>query len=185
MDPVVLRTERLVLSAPTEADVDTITELCQDQAMVEMLAAVPWPYTRADAEFFVNEVVAPGWARDSEYVWGIRETADGPHLGSIGWHPARREIGYWMGAPHRGRGYMSEAAREVCRWVFAELGVDRIGWEAYVGNVASARVARALGFRFDGVRESAVCVRDGERPAAWHGYLLAGDDGAPQPGWPL
>jgi RimJ/RimL family protein N-acetyltransferase len=54
-----------------------------------------------------------------------------------------------------------------------------------VGNVASARVARSLGFRFDGVRDSAVCARDGVRPAAWHGYLLAGDDGEPQPGWPL
>ncbi len=185
MEPVVLRTERLVLSAPTARDVDTITELCQDRGMVDMLAAVPWPYTRADAEHFVHRVVAPGWARGDELVWGIRESEHGPHLGSIGWHASRGEIGYWMGAPSRGRGYMTEAAREVCRWVFAELGVERIGWEAYVGNVASARVARALGFRFDGTRESVVCERDGVRPAAWHGYLLASDDDAPQPGWPL
>jgi len=185
MDPVVLRTDRLVLSAATEADIDTITELCQDRAMVELLAALPWPYTRADAEHFVRGIVTPGWMTGDELIWGIRETDDGPHLGSIGWHPSRGEIGYWMGAPYRGRGYMGEAAREVCRWVFAELGVDRIGWEAHVGNVASARVARSLGFRYDGVHESAVCERDGVRPAAWHGHLLASHDGALQPGWPL
>src|SRR5690606_13611478 len=185
MHPIVLRTERLVLSAPTEADIDTITELCQDRDMVAMLAALPWPYTRADAEHFVRHIAAPGWATGGEFIWGIREHEGGPHLGSIGWHPTRGEIGYWMGAASRGRGYMTEAAREVCRWVFAELGVERIGWEAHVGNVASARVARALGFRYEGVRESTVCERDGVRPAAWHGSLLASDDGAPRAGWPL
>lgn len=185
MDPVVLRTERLVLSAASDADIDTIAELCQDRAMVDMLAAVPWPYTRADAEHFVHAIVAPGWAGGDELIWGIREADGGAHLGSIGWHATRGEIGYWMGAPYRGRGYMTEAAREVCRWVFAELGVERIGWEALVGNLASAHVARALGFHFDGTQESVVCERDGVRPAAWHGHLLASDDGAPQTGWPL
>jgi hypothetical protein len=63
--------------------------------------------------------------------------------------------------------------------------VERIGWEALVGNLASAHVDRALGFHFDGTQESVVCERDGVRPAAWHGHLLASDDGAPQTGWPL
>jgi RimJ/RimL family protein N-acetyltransferase len=185
MDPVVLRTERLVLSVTTADDVDAITRLCQDREMVEMLAALPWPYTRADAEFFVNDIVAAGWASGDALTWSIREREGGPHLGSIGWRRATHDIGYWMGAPFRERGYAVEAVREVCRWVFAELGEERIGWEALVGNVASARVARAAGFSFDGTRESAVCVRDGGPPPAWHAFLRHHDDGTLRQGWPL
>ncbi len=185
MEPVTIRTERLVLSATTASDVDAVAELCQDRAMLDMLAALPWPYTRADAEFFVHEVVAPGWASGDALTWSIREADGGPHLGSIAWRRASADIGYWMGAPSRGHGYMTEAVRAVCAWVFAELGEQRIGWEALVGNVASARVARSAGFAFDGVRESAVCVRDGGPPPAWHAFLARDADGSPQPGWPL
>lgn len=180
-----LRTERLVLSVPTPDDIETITRLCQDRAMVEALAALPWPYTRADAEHFVNVVIPGGWASGDSLTWAIREHDGGPHLGSIGWRRATHDIGFWMGASHRGNGYTTEAAREVCRWVFAELGEERIGWEAHVGNTASARIARALGFTFEGVRPSELCERDGVLPAAWHATLARDADGGPQPGWPL
>lgn len=185
MQPLVLRTERLVLSMPVASDIDTITELCQDRAMIERLASLPWPYTRADAEHFVLDLVPAGWASGTSLTWAIREHDDGPHLGSIGWRRATHDIGFWMGSPHRGHGYTREAAREVCRWVFAELGEERIGWEAHVGNVASARLARSLGFTFDGVRESVMCERDGVKPAAWHAHLTRTADGTPQSGWPL
>lgn len=185
MEPVVLRTERLVLSVPTDDDVDTIVELCQDELMRDTLASLPWPYTRTDAEFFVREVVAAGWEHGLGTVWGIREREGGPLLGTVGWNAERGEIGYWMGAPSRGRGYMTEAVRAVCAWVFAELGVERIGWEAVAGNAASARVARAAGFRYDGEGPSNIAFRDGSHPHSRHGHLLATDDGAPKPGWPL
>lgn len=185
MEPVVLRTERLVLSVPGHADIDTITALCQDRAMIERLAALPWPYTRADAEHFVNVLVPQGWASGDSLTWAIREHEDGPLLGSIAWRRSTHDIGFWMGAPHRGRGVTTEAAREVCRWVFAELGEERIGWEAHVGNTASARIARTLGFTFEGERASVMCERDGVQPAAWHATLARDADGSPQPGWPL
>jgi RimJ/RimL family protein N-acetyltransferase len=185
MDAVVLRTERLVLSATGERDVDAIAELCQDRGMLDMLASLPWPYTRADAEFFVREIVTPGWVAGDSLTWSIRESLDGPHLGSIGWRRSSHDIGFWMGAPHRGRGYMTEAVGAVCTWVFAELGEDRIGWEAVAGNVASARVARAAGFRYDGERPVELAFRDGSHPLGWHAVRLRSDDGAPQPGWPL
>jgi len=185
MEPVVLRTDRLVLSATNADDIDAITELCQDRAMVEMLAALPWPYTRADAEKFATRIVPDGWRSGESLTWSIRERDGGPHLGSIGWRRGTRDIGYWMGAPYRRRGYTLEAVRAVCEWVFHELGESRIGWEALVGNVGSARVARAAGFAFDGVHESTLCVRDGGRPPAWHAHLDRDADGAPQPGWPV
>jgi RimJ/RimL family protein N-acetyltransferase len=90
-----------------------------------------------------------------------------------------------MGAPHRGRGYMTEAVRAVCTWVFDELGEQRIRWEAVAGNLASAHVARSAGFRYDGERPVELQFRDGSHPLGWHAYRLRSDDGAPRQGWPL
>ena len=184
MDPVVLRTERLVLTAPTLDDVDAITASCQDELMRDTLASLPWPYTRDDAEFFVREIVAAGWASGDSPVWGIRDADGGPHLGSIGWRRGLGDIGFWLDAASRGRGYMTEAVVAVCDWVFAEQGAERIGWEAVAGNAASARVAQAAGFRYTGERPLEVAFRDGSYPVGWHA-VLERDDRTPKEGWPL
>jgi len=184
MDPLVLHTERLVLSVPTLDDVDAITASCQDVLLRDTLASLPWPYTRDDALAFVGEIVPPGWASGDSPVWGIRETEGGPHLGSIGWRRERGDIGFWLDAGARGRGYMTEAVAAVCDWVFTEQGAERIGWEAVLGNVASARVARATGFRYTGDRPVELPFRDGTQPMGWHAVLERADRSV-KPGWPL
>ncbi|TXK18416.1 GNAT family N-acetyltransferase [Homoserinibacter sp. GY 40078] len=186
MEPVVIRTERLVLTMPTLADAESSTRLLQEPVMGTMLATLPWPYTLADAQTYLGEVAPAGWESGEGLSWAIRERDDGPQLGNIAWRPSRGDVGFWMGAPSRGRGYMSEALRAVVSWVFTTSPeVDRIGWEAVAGNVASARVARAAGFRYTGVRPVEVEFRDGTRPMGWHGVRLRADDGSPHPGWPL
>src|SRR3546814_15645260 len=67
------------------------------------------------------------------------------------------EIGYWMCRPARGRGLLTEAAAGVIDWAFSAdgLGAPRIQWRAVVGNRASARVARAVGVRYEGTMRQA------------------------------
>jgi RimJ/RimL family protein N-acetyltransferase len=188
MIPVVLRTERLVLDQPTEADVPLIAEYCQDP-LFERYLTTPWPYREEHAREFVHEFVPNRWAEDREYTWAIRHTRSGPLLGVVGsgvthdgigpWHGG---IGFWVGAPHRGRGYVTEAARAVLDWAF-ERGAARIAWECVVGNVASAAVARKCGFRYTGERPVRAW-RDSSRPPAWHGELDASDDRTEKDGWP-
>lgn len=186
MDPVVIRTERLVLSAPTLDDVDSATTLLQDPLMATTLASLPWPYTREDSIDYIGTMVPAGWESERALSWAIRLDASGPQIGDIAWRPPRADVGYWLGAPYRGRGYMTEALRAVVQWVFARSPeVERIGWEAVRGNVASARVARAAGFRFDGERPIDLPFRDGSHPVGWHGFRERSDDGAPREGWPL
>ena len=182
MEAVELRSERLVLSAPTAADVDAITRYCQDP-LFEQYLTTPWPYGRADAVAFVD-AVARRWAEGSEFTLGIRLDDDDPLIGMIGWR-ARGDVGFWMGAEHRGRGYMVEALASMVEWVFVEHAPDRITWETLPGNLASARVARAAGFRYTGIAPVLVPARDGSRPDSWHGELLRDEDRNPKPGWPL
>lgn len=58
------------------------------------------------------------------------------------------ELGYWLGQPFWGRGYMLEAARELLRHGFEELGMTTIWCGYYDGNVKSKRVQEKLGFVF-------------------------------------
>ena len=182
MQPVELRGARLVLNAPTSADIAAITEYCQDPVF-ERFMTLPWPYHRGDAEYFVEEHVPRGWADDTEYTWALRHSADGPLLGVIGFRMASSDLGYWLGAPYRGQQLMPEAVALVADWVFG-LGIERIGWECVVGNVASMSVARRSGFAFTGKGPSGLPGRDGEHPEAWHGLLAANDSRDPKPGWP-
>lgn len=184
MEPVTLRTARLELSAPAAADVDAIYAACQDP-LIQRYTTVPAPYARSDAEGFV-ELAASWWASGSEATWAIRR--DGSLAGMIGIHRLGKgdgEIGYWMAPAARGAGLLTEAARAVIDWAFAadSLALARLEWRAVVGNVGSARSARALGFRYEGLlRRALASARD--REDAWVAGLLPDDDRAPQP-WPV
>ena len=59
------------------------------------------------------------------------------------------ELGFWIGVPFWGRGFMTEAGKEVLRHGFEDLGMRRIWCGYYAGNDASRRVQEKLGFIFD------------------------------------
>ncbi|SJN28791.1 hypothetical protein FM104_06210 [Microbacterium esteraromaticum] len=186
MEPITLRTNRLVLSIPTEADADAITAACQDPE-IPRWTTVPSPYTRDDAVDFVH-LVADWWADNAETVWAVRR--DGQLAGMVGLHRivahahgGEAELGYWSAPAHRGAGVMTEASRAVIDWAFAELGLARLSWRAVVGNVASARTARALGFRYEGMLRQCLTSSRG-RDDGWVAGLLASDDCTPVE-WPV
>lgn len=186
MEPVTLTTDRLVLRAPSESDIDAITEACQDPD-IQRWTTVPSPYARADAEEFVR-LVGGWWADGSETVWALRR--DDVLVGMIGLHDivshragGRAEIGFWVTPAARGRGLVVEAASAVIGWGFQELGLARIEWRAVAGNVPSARAARALGFRYEGLLRQAF-ASGGRREDSWVAGLLRDDERAPV-SWPV
>ncbi len=181
-----LTTDRLILSIPTAADAEAIELACQDPE-IPRWTTVPSPYTRRDAEDFVAHV-GRSWIDASETVWGIRH--DDALVGMIGLHDitehpfgGHAELGFWIAEPARGKGYIVEAARAVIDWGFAELGLARIRWQAVAGNVPSARTARALGFRYEGLQRQALTSQRG-RDDGWIAGLLATDDRSPAL-WPV
>lgn len=54
------------------------------------------------------------------------------------------ELGYWLGKPFLGRGYMPEAAKELIRYGFEELKMSIIWCKYYDGNDKSKRVQENL-----------------------------------------
>lgn len=183
MQPVTLRTARLELSPPTADDAPAITEAAQD-AEVPRWTTLPSPYTLDDAREFIANAAA--WtAEGSQLNWAIRR--DGAWVGMIGLAHLDRasgaEIGYWMAAHARGRGLLTEAARAVVDHGLDRLGLPRIEWRAVVGNVPSARVARRLGFRYEGTMRQGLADPRG-RHDGWIAAILPGDDRTPVD-WPV
>ena len=185
MEPVTLRTERLELSLPTDADVDAIFEACQDPG-IQRYTPVPFPYDRSHAEGFVAQV-PKDWEAGKNLTWAIYE--NGALVGTIGLYRVdgmgNGEIGFWMAPWARGGGRLAEASTAVIDWGFAGdgLALTRIEWRAVVGNVASAKAARALGFRYEGLLRKALANAK-YRDDGWIAALLKTDDRMPRP-WPV
>jgi RimJ/RimL family protein N-acetyltransferase len=192
-EPVVLTGSRVVLSIPGEGDLDRITDLCQDRA-VAAWTTVPVPYSRADAESFVLGMVTRGWAQRTHCTWAIRREPGGTLLGMIGLDgigDGTAEIGFWLAPEARGQGLMSEAVSLAIDYAFAAggaegrsgLGLERLVWRAFVGNAASAAVARRAGFRYEGTRRLGGTQR-GRRLDDWQAALLRDDPRDPVSDWP-
>lgn len=194
MEPFVLRDAQVTLSVPTPADIDRVTEICADP-QIQAWTVVPSPYTRADAEGFVTAMVADGWAQESLYTWAVRAPGQtgGPVLGMMGvgvtagepGAPLAGEIGYWTAPDARGRGLTTAAGRLVVDWALDPdgLGLQRLQWQAYVGNWPSRRVAWKLGFRSEGLLRKFGTQRGALRDS-WMAGLLPGDPREPSEPWP-
>ena len=71
------------------------------------------------------------------------------------------QLGYWVAADARGRGYATGAAVLLTRWLF-ELGAARVFLTIVAGNEDSVAVARRAGFVYEGTMR-AHSVWEGER----------------------
>jgi RimJ/RimL family protein N-acetyltransferase len=175
----VLTTARYRLDAVTEADTDAVFAYCQNEEL-QRWVPVPVPYTREAAEGYTTK-----YAPAAPHLWAIRSGHQLLGVVELKAEPARSaELGFWLGAPHRGHGTMTEAVAAVVSHGFGEVGLERIWWCAVAGNIGSAVVAQRNGFRFEGLRRKAVDHR-GVRLDGWFGSLLREDDRVPQAGWPL
>jgi len=184
MQPVALRTPRLVLDEPVLGDAELVTHYCQDP-IFERYLTTPWPYTRADANSFLSRHVPDSWESGSELTWAIRRIEGGPLLGVISVRETQHEIGFWMGAEHRGLGLMREATIAVVEWTLGGgvRGAETVFWRAVEGNAESAKVARAAGFRRIEPEAPTVPTRDGGTLPAWYAVREATVDPRARGSW--
>ena len=66
------------------------------------------------------------------------------------------EIGWCLSPAHQGHGYATEAAGELMRLAFADLGVRRVTAAAFADNLPSLRIMERLGMRQEshGIKDS-------------------------------
>jgi RimJ/RimL family protein N-acetyltransferase len=157
-----------------ERDLDAIVTACRDPECIRW-TTVPDPYERRHAEDFALRMAPAKWARGDGATYAIADEDDA-WVGLIDLRldpldPYEANVGYLVGPAARGHGYAPAALRTVCDWGFDALGLARVDWKAYVGNVASRRAAEKAGFTIEGTLRGHLNHR-GERRDTWIGGRL-------------
>jgi RimJ/RimL family protein N-acetyltransferase len=172
----------VTLRAHRVDDVPRIVEQCHDPQS-QQWTQVPVPYGVADAEGFVGELVAAGWAAATE--WAFAVEVDGAFGGTVSLRnegAGRLEVAFGAHPGIRGTGAMERALRLLLDWGFAETGATTLVWRAFVGNWASRRLAWRLGFSMEGTLRCFLPQR-GELRDAWVATLLREDPREPRTTW--
>jgi RimJ/RimL family protein N-acetyltransferase len=155
-----IRDDELVLRPIESRDAGAIAAGLNDADAVRFLPSIPSPYTRADAEAWVQRC-AEAWREAESYPFAIVDGASGELLGSIELHRVPATVGYWVAAAARRRGIATRALRLVCEW-----WSDRpLRLTTHPENLASQRVAEKAGFRRIGTTTDHPVFRDGTSEA--------------------
>lgn len=148
-----LATERLCLRPFRTADADDVQRLAGDRAVADTTLNIPHPYEDGLAEKWISN--HRDWFEQGEQaVFAITLRSDDTLLGALGLRVTpddqRAELGYWIGKPYWGQGYCTEAARNVLRFGFEQLDLNRIYAHHLSRNPASGRVMQKIGMTHEG-----------------------------------
>ena len=147
---MILETERLILRPWQEEDAETLFEYARDP---EVGPPAGWPpHTSVENS---REIIRNILSRPETYAVCLK---DGRPIGSVGLHlkgstdmtsrDDECELGYWIGKPYWGQGLIPEAARELLRYAFRELGMRAVWCGYYEGNEKSRRAQEKCGFTY-------------------------------------
>lgn len=150
---MILETNRLILRPWSEDDAKELYKYASDP---EVGPSAGWPTHTSEENS--REIIFAVLSKPETYAVCLKES--GKPVGSIGLFRgdlAERddeyELGYWIGKPFWGQGLIPEASREILRYAFEELKMERVWCGYYDGNEKSRRVQEKLGFVYQGCTE--------------------------------
>jgi RimJ/RimL family protein N-acetyltransferase len=173
-ESITLSTPRLTLRWLTDADVPALFEIHSHPEVMRYWASPPMQ-SMAEAEQMVARF-QQGYQAGTALQLGIERKEDQMLLGSCAlfsiYHTSRRgEIGYSLGRPHWGQGYMNEALKVFIGYLFDTLNFNRLEADIDPRNTASAKTLERLGFQREGYLRERWIVSDEVSDTALYGLL--------------
>lgn len=161
------------------ADAARVAELAGDREVAATTLRIPHPYDASMAAEWIAGLAAECEARRA-ITWAIT-LADAELIGSIALSlhldHHRAELGYWVGKPYWGKGYVTEAARAAVEYGFGTLHLHRINAHHMSANPASGTVMKKLGMRHEGILRHHTFKNDEYHDVECYG-VLEGEWGA-------
>lgn len=117
---------------------------------------LPYPYTEQDGIDFISDMLSAN--ENDTFTFAI--TAEGRVIGSISVfrqgniHRFTAELGYYIAEEFWGKGIMTNAVKQVCKYIFDNSDIIRIYAEPFAFNTASCRVLEKAGFQYEGTLRS-------------------------------
>ena len=161
-NPPRLETERLALRKIAVTDADDMYEYSSLEEVTRYLLWEPHPdplYTENYIRYLQER-----YAVGDFYDFAIECKEDRRMIGTVGFTsldlPNRSaEVGYVLSPVYRGRGYATEAVRELLRFGFEQLALVRISAVCMKENLASLRVMEKCEMKREGLLRKAVLSR--------------------------
>lgn len=146
-----LKTERLILRPWRETDAESLFQCAKDP---EVGPIAGWPPHKSIEDsrnvikhvFQGRECYAVCFKTEDKAIGCIELKLNGST--DMTEKDDECELGYWLGKAFWGQGLIPEAARELIRHGFEDLGMNTIWCGYYDGNTKSKRVQEKVGFVF-------------------------------------
>lgn len=160
-----LMTPRLILRSWKESDAEQLYKYARDP---QVGPAAGWPmHTSVENS---REIIRDVLSGEHTFAVVDRETDEavgsiglmiGPES-NIGISDQEGEIGYWIGVPYWGRGFIPEAMLCMLRYGFQTCGLQAVWCGYYEGNRKSRRVQEKCGLRYHHTVHNKECPMLGE-----------------------
>ncbi len=151
---VYLTTERLLLRRFTPADVDLLTELDSDPAVMHYITGGRITPREEIVDDVLPAFLAYYERSDSVGFWAALERSNENFIGWFHLRPANvddhddLELGYRLRRDAWGRGFATEGARGLIDKAFTELAISRVRAETMAVHIASRKVMANAGLRY-------------------------------------
>jgi ribosomal-protein-alanine N-acetyltransferase len=169
-----LDADRVSLRWISAADTDAFYAIYSNPEVMRYWSTPPL----ADRQAAVNLInkIHEDWKRRVILKWGIALREDNHLIGSItlfnlDFNHRRAEIGYALGRPYWGQGYMHEALMALLKYAFEELNLHRIEADVDPRNTASIKTVERLGFQREGYLRERWQVNGEIQDAFFYGLL--------------
>jgi len=136
-------------------DAPHIINTLNDEQVTRFLSSkIPFPYTQADADWWINQGSKHGLIKAIEL--------NGQFAGCVGVTPGvfeynrSGEIGYWLNSAYWGQGIITRAIELICNDAFANLHLNRIFGAVFAGNTGSMKALSNNGFNQEAVLKQAI-----------------------------
>ena len=167
----VLETERLTLREPVLSDAADIFVFRSDP-VVQRYNSKPMVDISEVRELIEQHRAI--YLRQDGIVWAVTLKGQDAVIGLVGFsnwsYHNRAMLGYDLAHVYWGQGIGSEAVREIIRFGFERMGLNRIEAETIEDNHESRRMLEKLGFVCEGIRRGYSLEDDGE----YHGSAMYG-----------
>ena len=151
-----IETKRLILRGFTIEDVEDVYDYAKDEETVRYLT---WPVHK-DIQA-TEKIVKEFYMNDNTFAITLKES--NKCIGCIDIRIDEKnnklEFGYVLNKKHWNKGYMSEVLKEVIRYSFLELNLNRVEATYYAGNIGSRRVMEKCGMKKEGIGIQEVFIK--------------------------
>ena len=158
---MILETERLILRPWELTDAEYLFQYASHPAVGPIAGWSPHTSAKNSREIIENILSVP-----ETYAVVLKELSHpigsiGLMIGSasnIGIPDTEGEIGYWIGVPFWGQGFIPEASRKIMQHGFEDLGLQRLWCGYFDGNDKSKRVQEKCGFTYHHTVNNVPCA---------------------------